>query len=178
MIHNFQPGRAVRVAAVLAALGGLGGAAAAATGDAVAPRAAETAAPLSVTAPLKLQKTWIDNGTAGGLVLAAFSNTPVGTPLIVKCTAAAGCTVGATLELQISQVGVNSPALCFYVDDALIGCPYSDRLSATNGFKLLVHHDMAAVGVGDHKLEMRAYTEVTANAYHYQAEYRLFNLAK
>ncbi len=174
MIYNFQLGGALRSAAALTAMIGATWTAGAATGDAVTPPAGKARAPLSVTAPLKLQKTWIDSGTAGGRVLAPFVNTPVGTPLTVTCTVAAGCTVGATLELQISQVGVNSPALCFYVDDALVSCPYADRLSATSGFKLLSHQGVAPVGVGDHKLEMRAYTEVTANAYHYQAEYRLY----
>lgn len=174
MIHNFQSSRGARSAVALAILTSAGWAACAATGDAVAPREDKRAAPPSVTAPLKLQKTWIDSGTAGGQVLAAFANTPVGTPLTITCSVAAGCTVGATLELQIAQVGVNSPALCFYVDDALVSCPYADRLSATGGFKILVHHSVAPVGMGDHKLEMRAYTEVTVNAYHYQAEYRLY----
>lgn len=173
MIYNFQLHLAVRAVAVVV-LAGAAMAAGAATGDAVAPRAGKAAANLGVTAPLKLQKTWIDNGTAGGQVLAAFANTPVGTPLTVECTVTTGCTVGATLQLQIAQVGVNSPGLCFYVDDALIDCPYSDRLSATSGFKILVHHSVAPVSMGIHKLEMRAYSEVTVNAYRYQAEYRLY----
>lgn len=129
---------------------------------------------LSTTAPLKLQKTVIDSGTAAGLPLPAGTYTPVGTVLKLNCAVAAGCVIAATLELQITQVGNNAPALCFFLDGQKVTCPYVDKLSASTGFRLLNHHSSAAVPFGEHLVEMRVYTEALAAASYYQAEYRLF----
>lgn len=160
--------------AVLGALLGATLAARAAGGEPDVARAPNAQKASSTTAPLKLQKTLIDSGLAGGLQLPPAVYTPVGSVVKLNCTVSTGCVIAATLELQITQVGNNAPALCFFLDGAKVTCPYDDKLSATTGYKLLNHHSMAPVAFGEHQAEMRVYTEVQAAASYYQAEYRLF----
>ncbi len=155
----------------------LGAARAATEPEAAVPAPADRAvAPQAKLAPLKALKTYVDSGTAAGAALPAFTYLPVGTPLEYLCSAAAGCPVVATLELQIKQVGVNAPALCLYVDDAPVSCPTNDQLSATTGFKVMSHHAFTVLPLADlpHKLEMRAYSQLTTQIYRYQAEYQVF----
>lgn len=128
-------------------------------------------------APMKLQKTYVDAGTMGGQGLPSGTYQPVGSKVTFTCTNAAGCMVLATLELQIKQAGVNAPALCFYVDGASVTCPTNDQLSATTGFKVMVHHSSTLLPLRDtpaYTLEMRVYSEVPTQMYRYQAEYRVF----
>ncbi|HEX5686989.1 MAG TPA: hypothetical protein VFY73_23500 [Ideonella sp.] len=125
--------------------------------------------------PLKLTKTFIDSGTMSGALLPASVFQVVGDQVTITCGITAGCTVSASLEAQIKQVGANSPALCFYVDDAMVSCPANDRLTATSGFKVMSHQSSTKVTMGEHKLSMRAYSELSTQLYRYQAEYRLFN---
>jgi hypothetical protein len=168
MTASFLRGPALAAALVLSQ------GAQAVNGDAAANGGVKVSESPLATGPLKLQKTYIDSGTGSGAALPAFAFTPVGGPVTVNCGLSGGCNVSATLEVQISQVGTNSPALCFYVDDAAVNCPTADRLSATTGFKILSHTTSTLLSMGKHKLEMRAYSELAAQFYRYHAEYRLF----
>lgn len=143
---------------------------AAVASDAVQP----TALPTPV-GPLKLTKTYIDAGTMSGAALPSSTFVTVGTPVEVTCGVTDGCTVSASLEAQIRQVGANSASLCFYVDGASVTCPSNDRMSATTGFKVMSHLSTAKIPTGTHTLEMRAYSELPNQLYRYQAEYRIFN---
>lgn len=126
--------------------------------------------------PLKLTKTFIDAGTMGGASLPAGFYTLVGTPVEVTCAVTDGCTVSASLEAQVAQVGANTVALCFYLDGVQVSCPTNDRLSATTGFKVMSHQSSTRISpIIKHKLEMRAYSEQPNQLYRYQAEYRVFN---
>lgn len=170
-----SPPRAL--AALIGALALLGAARAATEPEAaVATPTDRAAGPQAKLAPLKALKTYVDSGTAAGAALPAFTYLAVGTPLEYLCSAAAGCPVVATLELQIKQVGVNAPALCLFVDDAAASCPTNDQLSATTGFKVMSHHAYTVLPLSDvpHKLEMRAYSQLTTQIYRYQAEYQVF----
>lgn len=133
------------------------------------------AAPEAVAGPLKLQKTYIDSGNLSNTPLPAFTFQTVGTPVTVNCAVAAGCTVSATLEVQIRMVGVNAPAVCFVVDGGIVSCPYSDSVTEATGFKVMNHNSTFLVPLGNHTLGMQAYTEVATGIYRYQAEYRQFN---
>lgn len=126
--------------------------------------------------PLKLTKTFIDAGTMSGASLPGGFYTTVGTPVEVTCAVVGGCTVSASLEAQVAQVGVNTVTLCFYVDGVQVTCPSNDRLSATTGFKVMSHQSSTRITPdAKHKLEMRAYSEQPNQLYRYQAEYRVFN---
>jgi hypothetical protein len=126
--------------------------------------------------PLKLTKTFIDAGTMNGASLPGGFYTTVGTPVEVTCGVTEGCTVSASLEAQVAQVGPNTVVLCFYVDGVSVTCPSNDRLSATTGFKVMSHQSSTRITSGTkHKLEMRAYSEQPNQLYRYQAEYRIFN---
>jgi hypothetical protein len=126
--------------------------------------------------PLKLTKTFIDAGTMSGASLPGSVYTTVGTPVEVTCAVATGCTVSASLEAQVGQVGANTVSLCFFVDGTLVTCPSNDRLSSTVGFKVMSHQSSTRITPDvKHKLEMRAYSEQPNQLYRYQAEYRIFN---
>lgn len=148
-------------------------------GAAVALSLFAIAAPGALAAPvgpLKLTKTFIDAGTMSGASLPGSVYTTVGTPVEVTCAVADGCTVSASLETQVAQVGANTVSLCFFVDGTLVTCPANDRLSSTVGFKVMSHQSSTRITPNvKHKLEMRAFSEQPNSLYRYQAEYRVFN---
>lgn len=140
-----------------------------------APLAQADAAPEAVVGPLKLQKTYLDNGNHTGLALPANTFQIVGTPVTLNCGVAAGCTVIAALETQIKMAGTNQPAICFFVDDAQISCPFVDSVKETTGFKTMSHQSSTKLTQGNHTLQMRAYSKVATQLFYYQAEYRLYD---
>lgn len=131
--------------------------------------------PEAFTGVLKLQKTYHEVGTAGGLALPPSVHTAYGTALVVNCAATAGCYILAEAEAQYGPVASEgSVALCVRINGSSTdGCPFLGR-SSTAGFTSFSHRGGLSVPVGNHTVTTTAYSSVDGRLYNFNTSVKLY----
>ncbi|MFO1338719.1 MAG: hypothetical protein U1F53_10885 [Burkholderiaceae bacterium] len=124
---------------------------------------------------LKLQKTYHEVGSAGGLAIPASTITDYGSTQAVSCTSSTGCYVLVEAEAQIAPTASeSSTAICVRVNGVSTdGCPFLTR-SSTTGFTSFNHRGGVSVPLGNHTVSTAIYVGVAASLYNYNTTVQLY----
>ena len=131
----------------------------------------------SVTAAVahKTVSTFFNYGSSGGASLVpGFNN--VDTATTIKCTNAAGCTIGVSSMIQISPPAGTNWAICPVVDGNYINppCPFQGNLADTSSFVTGNGQSNFQVATGTHTVQTQVYTDQAAGLYNWQVTYTLY----
>lgn len=127
------------------------------------------------TSQLKLQKTYHEVGSGGGVAIPAATITAYGSTQTVSCTSSTGCYVLVEAEAQIAPTASEaSTALCVRVNGTSTdGCPFLTR-SSTTGFTSFNHRGGVSVPVGTHTVTTHVYVGVAGALHNYNTTVQLY----
>jgi len=121
----------------------------------------------------KLIGTYDAVGNGLSTALPQFAFTTVASS-VVKCSNAAGCSIGIEASNQIQTAGADW-AICLLIDGASVSCQYQGVQAGPSSFVIGNARGWGTVASGTHTVDTQLYTESASATYQYfQTDVRVY----
>jgi hypothetical protein len=113
----------------------------------------------------KLTGVYDASGNGFSTSLPQFAFTTIATSM-VKCSNAAGCSIGIETMAQIQSAGADW-AICLLIDGGSVSCQYQGVQAGPSSFVVGNARGWGTVALGTHQVDTQLYTESASATYQY-----------